>query len=75
MFFSVTDIRRTDMGKLYTLSGFQPTQTFTRNELLRVPGTEAPPIEAEAAAAQGPSVRPGGRLRLIPPERLYPLRG
>ena len=68
--FSVADIRSTDMGKIYTLSE-QPAQTFTRNELLKVSGTEAPPVEAEAAAAQGPSVRPGGRLRRIPPERLF----
>ena len=66
------------MRKIYTLTslgpeahGFQPAQTFTRNELLKVLGTEAPPADAEASTAQGPSVRPGGRLRLIPPERLF----
>ena len=69
--FTVANIRSTDMGKIYTLNGFQPAQTFTRNELLKVLGTEAPPADAEASTAQGPSVRPGGRLRLIPPERLY----
>ena len=65
--FTVADIRSTDMGKLYTLNG--RAETFSRNELLKVPGTEEPPMSAEAAL--GPSVRPGGRLRLIPPERLF----
>ena len=63
--FTVADIRSTDMGKLYTLNG--RAETFSRNELLKVPGTEEP----LTTAARGPSVRPGGRLRLIPPERLF----
>jgi hypothetical protein len=68
--FTVSEIKRTDMGAIYTLSE-SANQTYLRHELLRITGPELPPVEADAEAAVAPLYAPGARrLRRIPPERL-----
>ena len=70
LIFSVASIKRTDMGNVYTLEESKE-KTYMRNELLRITGPDAPPVEADPTEAVGPLYAPGARrLRRVPPEKL-----
>jgi hypothetical protein len=68
--FTVASIEHTDMGNVYTLEESRD-KTYMRNELLRITGPDAPPVEANPTEAVGPLYAPGARrLRRMPPEKL-----